>query len=69
MFPFPGAWTDGGADPLVRGRPPGRLVDGGTHPILQENSEAQGDPRGPGISVKVRPFGFVSGHGLSRAVE
>jgi len=32
----------GGADPLVRSRPPGRLVEGGNHMILREKSVRSG---------------------------
>ena len=40
--PPPGAWTNGGADPLVRSRPPGRLFEGGNHLILREKSGSRG---------------------------
>src|ERR1035437_9495507 len=44
LFPEPGAWTNCGADPPVRSRPPGRLVEGGNHLILRERRAGPGGP-------------------------
>src|ERR1700688_1701595 len=46
----------GGADPLVRGRRPRRPWPVGRTPILWMQQPVQGDPRGPGIGVRVRTF-------------
>ena len=41
-FPIPGRLDNGGADPLVRSRPPGRLFEGGNHLILREKRVRSG---------------------------
>ena len=47
VFPVSDTGTSGGADPLVRSRPPGRLVRGVRFDSPGEK-RVQGDPRGPG---------------------
>jgi hypothetical protein len=63
LFPFPDNCTNSGADALVRGRPPGRLLGGGSRLIPQARTgrgrpaRTRGSAQGSALGVRpgVRP--------------
>jgi len=70
VFQFRAPGRTGGADPPVRCRPPGRLVEGGTRLILQEKSGSGGTRADQGVrpttSAGFAGPGKLSGIGQER---